>query len=325
MHLPVFRSLFSSNDNSLDQTDIVMLLTPHIVRTHELRQQDLNPIYIGTQQNLGLGGPPPLIANPSGQGAAAQPDAAAPGPLAAPRRPAAPAGDAAARNDPRHAGGAGRAAGRRRRLAPPAAPAPRAGAAAAQQAPAPSRRRRPPSPTPRRQAAGQLVITPPGSRVPRRRRSVHRAGLDLERAADVDAVGVDHLRPRRPARPRGAGRQLHAPGRRRGDLHAARWTTATGRVDITVARGQDLVGASGTGLRGGAASSSRSAPGRSTFAVSGAGTGPAGTLVTLRLVAGDGEREMTHRAHRRSCRLAAATPSSSCWSSRRSCRCSPRR
>ena len=45
----------------LTQTDIVMLLTPHIVRTHELRQQDVNPIYIGTQQNLGLGGPPPLI------------------------------------------------------------------------------------------------------------------------------------------------------------------------------------------------------------------------------------------------------------------------
>ena len=44
-----------------------MLLTPHIVRTHELRQQDVNPIYIGTQQNLGLGGPPPLIAPPGGE------------------------------------------------------------------------------------------------------------------------------------------------------------------------------------------------------------------------------------------------------------------
>ena len=39
-----------------------MLLTPHIVRTHELTAEDLSPIYIGTQQNLGLGGPPPLIA-----------------------------------------------------------------------------------------------------------------------------------------------------------------------------------------------------------------------------------------------------------------------
>ena len=44
------------------QTDIVMLLTPHIVRTNEITEDDLRPIYIGSQQNLGLGGPPPLIA-----------------------------------------------------------------------------------------------------------------------------------------------------------------------------------------------------------------------------------------------------------------------
>ncbi len=41
-----------------------MLLTPHIVRTHELTQEDLSPIYIGTQQNIALSGPPPLIAAP---------------------------------------------------------------------------------------------------------------------------------------------------------------------------------------------------------------------------------------------------------------------
>ena len=34
------------------------------MRTHELTASDLAPIYIGTQQNLGLGGPPPLIAPP---------------------------------------------------------------------------------------------------------------------------------------------------------------------------------------------------------------------------------------------------------------------
>ena len=33
-----------------------MLLTPHIVRTHELTAEDLAPIYIGTQQNVGLAG-----------------------------------------------------------------------------------------------------------------------------------------------------------------------------------------------------------------------------------------------------------------------------
>ena len=62
IHVPVLKQLFSANDNSIDQTDIVMLLTPHIVRTHEITEDDLKPIYIGSQQNLGVGGPPPLIA-----------------------------------------------------------------------------------------------------------------------------------------------------------------------------------------------------------------------------------------------------------------------
>jgi general secretion pathway protein D len=62
LRLPVFKQFLSNNDQTITQTDIVMLLTPHIVRTHELTTGDLSPIYIGTQQNLGLGGPPPLIA-----------------------------------------------------------------------------------------------------------------------------------------------------------------------------------------------------------------------------------------------------------------------
>jgi general secretion pathway protein D len=62
LRLPVFKQFLSNNDQQITQTDIVMLLTPHIVRTHELTTDDLSPIYIGTQQNLGLGGPPPLIA-----------------------------------------------------------------------------------------------------------------------------------------------------------------------------------------------------------------------------------------------------------------------
>src|SRR5207237_4629382 len=64
IHVPLLRQLFSSNTSQVDQTDIVMLLTPHIVRTHEITESDLKPIYIGSQQNLGVGGPPPLIAVP---------------------------------------------------------------------------------------------------------------------------------------------------------------------------------------------------------------------------------------------------------------------
>jgi general secretion pathway protein D len=64
MRVPGLRSLFGSTNDQIAQTDIVMLLTPHIVRTHELTVDDLSPIYIGTQQNVGLTGPPPLIQAP---------------------------------------------------------------------------------------------------------------------------------------------------------------------------------------------------------------------------------------------------------------------
>lgn len=80
LRLPVLNKLLAGNNNSVDQTDIVMLLTPRIVRTQELTVQDLSPIFIGTQQNLGLGGPPPLITPLDAAEPAATPPAGRPGP-----------------------------------------------------------------------------------------------------------------------------------------------------------------------------------------------------------------------------------------------------
>ena len=62
LRLPILRQLFSANDESVRQTDIVILLTPRIVRAHELTQQDVSPIHIGTARDLGVTGPPPQIA-----------------------------------------------------------------------------------------------------------------------------------------------------------------------------------------------------------------------------------------------------------------------
>jgi general secretion pathway protein D len=76
MRLPVVRQLFSANDNTIKQTDIVMLLTPRIIRTHDLTARDLSPIYIGTQSNMSLTGPPATI----GGGAEPEPPAAPAGP-----------------------------------------------------------------------------------------------------------------------------------------------------------------------------------------------------------------------------------------------------
>jgi general secretion pathway protein D len=67
LRLPIIRQLFSANDNAIRQTDIVMLLTPRIIRTHELTASDLSPIYIGTQSNMALTGPPATIGGPDAE------------------------------------------------------------------------------------------------------------------------------------------------------------------------------------------------------------------------------------------------------------------
>ncbi len=78
IHIPLISQLFAHNTLQSEQIDVVMLLTPHVVRNHEITEEDLKPIYIGSQQNLGVGGAPPLIAPP----AAAEPVAPARGPAA---------------------------------------------------------------------------------------------------------------------------------------------------------------------------------------------------------------------------------------------------
>ena len=84
MRIPILRSLLAANDTEVRQTDIVMLLTPRIIRTQELSAQDVSPIFIGSQQSLGIGGPPPLIAPTAGV------DAGEPVPGPAPNPPPPP-------------------------------------------------------------------------------------------------------------------------------------------------------------------------------------------------------------------------------------------
>jgi general secretion pathway protein D len=79
--LPVLSSIFGNSDRDIDQTDIIMIITPHIVRSQGLTTEDLRPIYIGTGTNVG-GGAPPLISPealglPSGQNGPAAPTAPA--------------------------------------------------------------------------------------------------------------------------------------------------------------------------------------------------------------------------------------------------------
>ncbi|HEY2904349.1 MAG TPA: secretin N-terminal domain-containing protein, partial [Vicinamibacterales bacterium] len=78
IHVPVLSQLFSRNANTSDQLEIVMMLTPHIIRSQEITEADLKPVYIGSTQSLGVGGAPPLIVPPPVEGPAA-PAPATPG------------------------------------------------------------------------------------------------------------------------------------------------------------------------------------------------------------------------------------------------------
>ena len=87
--IPILRSLFGSTSTSNDQSDIVMIVTPHIIRSREITADDLRPLYVGTSTNLGAGttptlispaaGPPPAL-GPGQQGAAGLPTGATPPP-----------------------------------------------------------------------------------------------------------------------------------------------------------------------------------------------------------------------------------------------------
>src|SRR5262249_23250842 len=61
IHVPVLQQLFSQNDEQIQQTDVIMLLTPHIVRGPEINEADLRPIFIGSHQTFAIRGPAPPL------------------------------------------------------------------------------------------------------------------------------------------------------------------------------------------------------------------------------------------------------------------------
>ena len=224
-HIPILRDLFASNDREIVQTDIVMLLTPHIVRTHTLSVKDFAPLFVGTQGNLGMAGPPPLI-QPQGQSAATgqKPPAvtgvAAPPPAGVPAQPAPAQAAPPVTPAPAAAAGAGcaarDAAGRRRATGAGDA---RTGAAAAGAGRAA-----------RDAAAGGAAGTgrhaqghpdAAGSAVDGRRPARHGADFRLRCVQDQHGHPVAAIRSEGPAREAGSGRHLPRLGRGHGDVCAA--------------------------------------------------------------------------------------------------------
>ena len=300
VRVPILKQLFSNNDQIVSQTDIVMLLTPHIVRSHGITDADLQPIYIGSQQNLGVGGPPPLIA---GTAPAQQPVGAAPvsPAAAAPRSPAFAPGATPTGQVQLPAGatlgpppGATPVPGTVVVPAPAAAPAPApAPEAPAQQAPPPA------APV----AAAPPVATPPAA-----------AASPNDLPITTPGVGLAHVTATPPGTPFRVGggpytvpisisnvsrlsmitvtvtfdpmllrvRTVQEGGFMRSGGANAVFTqqVSPGRVDVTITRAADATGASGTGLIG-AVLFDAVAPGTATLTMSGAATGPAGTPMGL--------------------------------------------
>jgi type II secretory pathway component GspD/PulD (secretin) len=262
--VPILRQLFSSNDQNISQTDIVMLLTPHIVRTQGITASDLQPIYIGTQGNLGLGGPPPLIAPPEEPVPAAPPAAGAAVPPAV-----APAAPPAA--------------------APAAPPTPGAGLVPAEPtAPPPAPEPAPPSGAPAAATPADPAIASPGfglAQIVLSPPPVFRVGggpytvpLSITNVSRVSTVALTLTFD--PALLRVRTVQEGSFMRTGGAKATFTQQVSPGRVDITIVRDADATGATGTGLLG-AILLDALAPGVATITVSGAATGPGGTPMGL--------------------------------------------
>jgi len=250
LRVPVIKQLFSSNDNTIGQTDIVMLLTPHIVRTHELTQQDVNPIFVGTQQNLGLQGPPPVIIQEAIPAGGPAPAAGAAAPAGGGQPVAAPAPAAAA---PTQA------------VPGPAVPAVNG------PAPAPAAGGGP--------GGGQVVISPPSSEF-RVGGGPYTLPISVTNASRLSSMSLTVTFNPAVVRVRTV---QEGSFMRSGGVQASftnRADATAGRVDIAIVRPGDTTGVAGTGLLA-ALVLDAIGPGPANLQVTGSGTAPGGGAIGL--------------------------------------------
>lgn len=60
VNIPLIRDLFASNSKTIQEKDIVFTITPHILRTPSISEEDLSPIWIGTEDDIQLKSAPPI-------------------------------------------------------------------------------------------------------------------------------------------------------------------------------------------------------------------------------------------------------------------------
>jgi general secretion pathway protein D len=295
--------VLGNTDDLIQQTDVVMLLTPRIVRTHELTQENLSPIYIGSSASPGLTGPTPVIAAPPeelGPAAAAPappggvpPAAAQPVPGVPPVSPQ-PTTPPSVTTTPGYPPSTVQptttpppAPGQPVTPTPPEQPQPAAPSSYTPTAtqPAPSTTQ-----TPQQQAQAAQQATPPTTPA---QVSVSAPTTDFRVGGGPYTVPISISGASRasilsltvtfnPATVRVRSVQEGTFMRQGGvtPTFSQRVDPATGRVDISVARSGDATGASGGGLLA-AIIFDAIAPGAAPFAVSGVATAPDGSPIPL--------------------------------------------
>ena len=294
IRVPILKQLFSNNDQTIGQTDIVMLLTPHILRAPLVTESDLRPIYIGSQGNLGLGGPPPLIAVPTAPDAVAPVSSAPPAsttpkspadaPGATPRGQVAPPAGTALVPPPGSSPVPGTVV-----VPEPSAPAAITPPAIGFDAPPPAVTTPPPSAPPPDAAA---ALTAPGMGMAQVALPVSSASwrvgggpytvpITVSNVSRLSTVSLTVAYD--PARVR--VRNVTEGSFMRSGGAAAVFTqqVAPGRIDVTATRSTDATGATGGGAIG-AVLFEPVAAGPVTLDVSGTATGPGGTPMGLQFV-----------------------------------------
>ncbi len=59
--IPILGRLFSNKRNESQRTDVILTLTPHIIRNAEITEEDLQPIWVGTEANITFRGGSPRV------------------------------------------------------------------------------------------------------------------------------------------------------------------------------------------------------------------------------------------------------------------------
>lgn len=269
--IPFIRSLFGGTDTTVGSSDIVMIITPRILRSQELTATDLAPMYVGTGSNFGASSQPALITAESLAGRATTP---APPAGQTPPAGATPPPAAATTQTPP-------VVEQPPPVTPPATP-PTGGRAVGI---VPIQGNNPPAPTPAvppDTTPARIVVTPPGAEW-QMGGQPYNVPLTVTNASQLSSLTMTVTY--NPAVIRATvvneGNIMRADGAT--TTFVPKIDPATGRIDLAVTRPGDKVGATGGGLLASIVFEAIG-PGQSQIAVAGVGMNAAGQQVPLQLV-----------------------------------------